>query len=126
MMAISPRSVLIVEDEPALGLVLETAMEDAGYAVTLAGSGADAIALLETDLPRFGAVVTDVRLDDGPDGWAVARRARELRPRMSVIYMSAYRAHEWVTKGVPGSLMLAKPFLPVQLVTAVGSGARLT
>ena len=40
-------------------------------------------------------------------------------PEFPVVYMSGARAVDWPSKGVPNSIMLAKPFAPAQLVTAV-------
>ena len=53
------------------------------------------------------------------DGWEVAKRAREIDPEFPVVYMSGAHAEDWASKGVPNSIMLAKPFAPAQLVTAV-------
>ena len=47
--------------------------------------------------------------------------ARELAPAMPIVYMSGDSTHEWASQGVPGSVMLAKPFAPAQLVTAVAT-----
>ena len=38
---------------------------------------------------------------------------------MPIVYMSGESAEGWASQGVPNSLMLSKPFAPVQLVTAV-------
>jgi hypothetical protein len=38
---------------------------------------------------------------------------------MPVVYLSGDSSHEWSSKGVPDSVMIAKPFVPVQLVTAI-------
>jgi hypothetical protein len=45
--------------------------------------------------------------------------ARKTNPDFPVVYMSAKYAEDWVSKGVPNSIMLAKPFALAQLVTAV-------
>jgi hypothetical protein len=42
-----------------------------------------------------------------------------LDPNFPVVYMSGKDADDWASKGVPNSIMLAKPFAPAQLVTAV-------
>jgi CheY-like chemotaxis protein len=64
--------------------------------------------------------VTDINLSrDKLSGWEVARRAREINPDFPVIYMSGDNAEDWASKGVPHSIMLAKPFASAQLVTAV-------
>ena len=70
---------------------------------------------------RFRAVATDIKLGPGPDGWEIARCVRELVPTMPVVYMTGDTAQEWASKGVPGSIILAKPFAPAQLVTAIAT-----
>jgi DNA-binding response OmpR family regulator len=54
-------------------------------------------------------------------GWEVAAQIREVDPGFPVIYMSGVHADEWPSKGVPNSIMLAKPFAPAQLVIAVSN-----
>ena len=53
------------------------------------------------------------------DGWGIARHAREIDPAFPVINTSGDSAEDCSSKGVPNSIMLQKPFAPVQLVTAV-------
>jgi DNA-binding response OmpR family regulator len=112
---------LLAEDEHTVAAVLNAALTDAGYEVLGAGNGNEAIKEIEADAARFRAVVTDIQLRTGPEGWEIARRARELVPTMPIVYMSGESAEEWAAKGVPGSLMIAKPFAPAQLVTAVSN-----
>ena len=112
---------LLVEDEPLVMDVLAEALADGGYEVVRSRSGEEALQEIGHDPTRFRAVVTDIRLGSGPDGWAVAQRARELVPNMPIIYMSGDSTHDWASKGVPGSIMLAKPFAPAQLITAVST-----
>ena len=40
---------------------------------------------------------------------------------MPVVYMSGDSSPEWSAKGVPTSLMVAKPFAPAQIITAVST-----
>jgi hypothetical protein len=40
---------------------------------------------------------------------------------MPIVYMSGDSDHEWSSKGVPSSIIIAKPFAPAQLVTAVST-----
>ena len=112
---------LLVEDEVLIAEVLEDALIESGYEVVKALNGSEALNEIENDASRFRAVVTDIRLGKGVDGWAVAQRAREIVPTMPIVYMSASGSHEWPSKGVPGSFMLVKPFAPAQLVTAVST-----
>jgi CheY-like chemotaxis protein len=113
--------VLYVEDEPAVLDIGVTALEEGGFSVATAATGAEAIRKLEADGAGFIALVTDIDLAGGVDGWAVARRARELFPNLAVIYVSGGSADAWASRGVPGSVMLPKPFALAQLVVAVSN-----
>lgn len=69
---------------------------------------------------KYRALVTDINLGRGTvDGWEIARHAREVDPKIPVVYMSGDSGGNWASKGVPNSVMLSKPFAPAQLVTAV-------
>ena len=100
-------------------LTLEDGLSEAGYEVVLESNGTAAMKRLESEIGRFGAVLTDIRLGDGPDGWGVGHRTRELNPAMPIVYMTGDSASEWAANGVPNSLLLQKPFVIAQLVTAV-------
>jgi hypothetical protein len=65
--------------------------------------------------------VTDVNLGPAPNGWEIGRRARELNPRMPVVYMTGDSGDQWDVQGVPDSLMIQKPLAPSQVVSAVSS-----
>lgn len=94
-------------------------LSEESFEVIVASSGGAALKELEQNGSRFKALITDIRLGKGPDGWEVGRRARELVTGMPVIYMSGDSAHEWSANGVPESVILQKPFVIAQLLTAV-------
>lgn len=111
--------VLVVEDDPMIQTVVQEALEDGGFDVEIASSGEDAVKLFD-DMQRFRALLTDVNLGRGRmDGWDVGRAAREADPAFPVIYMTGDSAGEWAARGVPGSLLITKPFAPSQVVAAV-------
>ena len=114
-------ALFLVEDDALIRELLEASLTDAGFEVVEVSCGTKALAEFNADAARFRAVITDIRLGPGPDGWAVARRARELVPTMPVVYMSGDSSPEWSSKGVPNSLMVAKPFAPAQIITAVST-----
>jgi DNA-binding NtrC family response regulator len=107
----SPR-ILVVEDEILIQEILHIEFDGAGFEVITANNGNQAIAELEADAAKFRAVVTDIRLAEGPDGWEIGRRARELVTDMPVVYIMGDSTHEWPSKGVPESVVLMKPFAP--------------
>jgi DNA-binding NtrC family response regulator len=98
---------------------LEEELAEAGFEVVVATNGKEAMAELGTDASRFRAVLTDIKLGGGPDGWEMARRARELKPEIPVIYISGDSGHEWPVKSVPSSVTVAKSFATAQIITAV-------
>ena len=110
---------LLVEDDVLIIDILADALTDSGYEVVKAQDGTKALEEIEADVSRFRAIVTDIRLGSGPNGWEIGQRAREVLPHLPIVYMSGDSAHEWASKGVTGSVVLAKPFAPAQLVTAV-------
>jgi CheY-like chemotaxis protein len=113
--------ILLVEDEQLIALSVQEALEDGGYAVRAATSGIDAISFLDEATDQICALITDIRLGIGPDGWDLARHARELNPRLPIVYMSGDSSLGHSSRGVPDSLMIQKPFAPAQIVTAVST-----
>ena len=113
--------ILLVEDEHLIAMSVQEALEDGGYLVRALASGSDAVSALDDAGNQICALITDIRLGIGPDGWDVARHARELSPTLPIVYMSGDSSHEHSARGVPDSLMIQKPFAPVQIVTAIST-----
>jgi CheY-like chemotaxis protein len=111
--------VLVIEDDPEIQALIDEALCDGGYEPALAASGEEAITLLKGRLTNYRVLVTDISLAGTADGWEVARIAREIDPKFPVIYMTGAAADQWPVQGVPNSILLAKPFAPAQLVTAI-------
>lgn len=111
--------VLIAEDEFLIKANLEEVVTEAGFEHMAVSNAGKAIRALEKDSARFCALITDVRMPGQINGWDLARRARELQPLMPVIYMTGDSAKEWAAQGVPNSILLQKPFVHAQLVTAL-------
>jgi DNA-binding response OmpR family regulator len=112
--------ILVVEDDYLIQSVVEESLTDGGFEIIIASSGEEAVELLDVSKGKHRALVTDINLGpDKIDGWEVARHAREIDPDFPVVYVSGKDADDWASKGVPNSIMIAKPFAPAQLVTAV-------
>jgi DNA-binding response OmpR family regulator len=111
--------ILIIEDDQQLQAIVEDALTDGGFEPAIAASGEEAVTLLQGRMIKYRALVVDINLLGSMDGWRVARVAREIDPHFPIVYMSGKDADGWASKGVPNSIMLAKPFAPAQLVTAV-------
>lgn len=107
------------EDDQTLRGFLEDTLSDAGSEAATAASGEEAFILTTDHKVHYRALVTDINLDGRLDGWQVAQPAREIDRAFPFIYISGAHAEDWGDKGVPNSIILAKPFAPAQLVTAI-------
>lgn len=114
-----PVVVLVVEDEGLIQNLIEEALIEGGFNLVCVGSGEDALDHLERG--GYRALVTDINLPGKVDGWHVAKRAREIDPKMPVIYTTGASDDQWPSQGVPQSILLTKPFAPAQIVTAVSN-----
>jgi CheY-like chemotaxis protein len=113
--------VLVIEDDPEVQALIDEALCDGGYEPALASSGEEAVTLLKGRLTNYRVLVTDINLAGKINGWEVARAAREIDPDFPVVYMTGAAADQWAVQGVPNSVLLAKPFAPAQLVTAISN-----
>jgi DNA-binding NtrC family response regulator len=80
--------ILVVEDERAIQLALSGLLRREGYEVAVAGSGREAIGVIEE--VAFDLVLTDLALGKGPDGLEVLRVAKKLRPECAVVMITAH------------------------------------
>jgi CheY-like chemotaxis protein len=114
-------TLLLVEDEPALRLLVVTMLEEQGYTVLQAGNGLDAIALAERHRGEIDLLLTDVVMPrlSGPE---LAQKLRALQPGLEVLFMSGYNDSRLVHRGVEETKvnLLVKPFSPDELVERVG------
>lgn len=112
-------NILVIEDDVQLQATLEAVLEDEGLQPAIAASGEEAVTLLKSDRIDYHALVVDIRLLGRIDGWEVARAARRVDPNFPVVYITGVAAERWETQGVPSSVLLKKPFVLADLVTAI-------
>jgi CheY-like chemotaxis protein len=114
----APVRVLIVDDDPIVNLFSCEILQDSGCQVVGVHCAAAAFEALDNDA-ELSALVTDIELGAGPDGFAVARRARIANPRLPVVYISGTAAARHRSEGVERSEFLQKPFHPPEIVEAL-------
>ena len=108
--------VLLVDDEELVRKGVADMLAEAGYTVTQAASGHEALRLLEEGL-AVAALVTDFAMP-GMSGLQLAREALALRPDLQVLMITGYAN---VTEEEAGGLRrLAKPFRQADIAAAVG------
>src|SRR5512146_77053 len=109
--------ILVVEDEPSVGEVLQLYLRRAGFTVTLFQDGQKAIAYLESQLPAL--VILDLMLP-GVDGWEITRRLRD-RSSVPIIMLTARGQEIDRIAGLElgADDYVVKPFSPQELVSRV-------
>ncbi|MGB3471958.1 MAG: sigma-54 dependent transcriptional regulator [Erythrobacter sp.] len=126
MTSAKPASILIVEDDAAIAIVIEAALQDEGFATTQVSSIAERDALLAKT--PFDVMLTDVMLKDG-DGLASLAAVRREAPIMPVIVLSAQNTLDTAVRASDSDAFeyFPKPFDLDELVqavcTAAGKGA---
>ncbi len=113
-------SVLVIDDEPQIREVVHRVLSSAGYQVTTASNGQDALALLAKPGTAADLVLTDIVMP-GITGAAFAAQVQVMRPGIQVLFMSGYErpdsaAHGWPDADVP---VIGKPFSRASLLATV-------
>jgi CheY-like chemotaxis protein len=93
-------------------------LEDMGIFVTAAHTAEEAMSVID----RHGylkMLLTDIELGGGSNGFDLARYARASYPDLPVVFVSGAAAWRHAAEGVPGSVLVAKPFHPGQIHAAL-------
>ena len=106
----SGETVVVVEDDPAVRMLVLDLLKELGYRAFEAEDAKSALPLLESDL-RVDLLVTDVGLP-GMNGRQLAEVARQHRPGLKVLFMTGYAQKAAERQGFleDGMDMVAKPF----------------
>ncbi|WP_227321651.1 hybrid sensor histidine kinase/response regulator [Acidisoma silvae] len=116
----SGESVLIVDDEPTVRLLVADALGDLGYHCIEAEDGASALKIFEGE-PEIDLLITDVGLPGGLNGRQVADAARVLKRDLRVLFITGYAENAVLNHGhiEPGMEVLTKPFSIDDLIRRV-------
>ena len=103
-------TILVVEDDATVRLVLADVLQELGYNVLLASDARPAIPLLQSDR-RIDLMLSDVVLPH-IDGRKLAEIARAARPDLKVLFVSGYAENATLRSDFldPGMDMISKPF----------------
>ena len=103
-------TVLLVEDDSSVRLLIGEVLRDLGYACIEASDGQSAMPILVSDT-RLDLMITDVGLP-GLNGRQLAEIARQHRPGLKILFVTGYAEHATGREGFlePGMAMVTKPF----------------
>jgi CheY-like chemotaxis protein len=104
-------TVLVIDDEPVLRMLIVDVLEELGYAALEAGDGPEGLTMLQSKA-RVDLLITDVGLPGGLNGRQVADAARVLRPELKVLFITGYAENAVLNQGdlEPGMQVVTKPF----------------
>ncbi len=104
-------TVLVVDDEPTVRMLMTDILEDLGHAAIEAADSATGLRILQSDV-RIDLLVTDVGLPGGMNGRQMADAARVARPDLKVLFITGYAENAVLGSGQleSGMTVLTKPF----------------
>lgn len=110
-------TVLVVDDEPTVRMLITDALTDLNYHAIEAEDGAAALKVLRSEA-RVDLLVTDLVLPGGMNGRQIADAARAVRPDLRVLFITGYAENALVGNGQldPGTQVVTKPFAMDALV----------
>ena len=113
-------TVLVVDDEPTVRMLVTEVLEDRGYTSIEAADGPAGLQVLQSSV-RLDLLVADVGLPGGMNGRQVADAARVLRPGLKVLFITGYAKTAVLGHGhlEPGMQVMTKPFTMEALATCV-------
>ncbi|GAC1363443.1 MAG: hypothetical protein NVSMB38_45640 [Ktedonobacteraceae bacterium] len=112
-----PKHILVAEDDPGIGDILQLMLEEAGYAVQLQVDG-QAVQVMQEPFPDL--VLLDIRLS-GTDGRRICRhlKRQEATQHIPIILLSAHKDMQQMAEDAGADGFLAKPFEMQDLLTLV-------
>ncbi len=104
-------TVLIVDDEPVVRMLVTEVLGDLGYVAIEVADGAAGLRVLQSDA-RIDLLITDVGLPGVMNGRQVADAGQLLRPGLRVLFITGYADHAVIGDGrlAAGMHVLTKPF----------------
>jgi CheY-like chemotaxis protein len=101
-------SVLVVEDDPHVRMMLDELLQDQGLDVWSVADDLSAYQVLGQEARRFSVLLTDINLGAATDGFDVARRARSLNADIEVIFITGCPVDP-ERYAAAGGVLLTKP-----------------
>jgi two-component system, cell cycle sensor histidine kinase and response regulator CckA len=113
-------TILLVDDEPTLRMMVKRALKQFGYSVLEAGSGKQALAVFEESGAEIDLLLTDMVMPEGMSGKDLAEQLKAKSPALRILYTSGYSA-ELVSRRMDsqGIHFLQKPYNMRHLATAI-------
>lgn len=109
--ALEGQTILVVEDEPTVRLLVTDVLAELGYTAIEAADSAGGLGILVSDA-RIDLLISDVGLPGGMNGRQMADAARAKRPELKVLFITGYAENAMLKSGEldVGMSVMTKPF----------------
>ncbi len=113
-------TVLVVDDEPVVRMLVSEVLQEQGYTVIEAETGTAGLRILQSS-QHVDLLVTDVGLPGGLNGRQLADAARQTRPELKVLFITGYAENAVIGNGMlaAGMQVMTKPFAMETLAARV-------
>jgi PAS domain S-box-containing protein len=113
-------TILVIDDEPIVRMLIVDVVEEAGYTPLEASDGPSGLEILNSGA-RIDLMITDVGLPGGMNGRQVADAARLSRPGLKVLFVTGYAENAAVGNGhLEGGMdVITKPFVVSELADKI-------
>ncbi len=113
-------TVLVVEDEVLVRLIIADYLRECGYRVHEAANAAEAVVVLESPTVTIDIVFSDVQMPGEMDGFGLARWVRVHQPDVRVILTSSVeRSADIAATLCEAGPLLEKPYEPTGVVERI-------
>lgn len=114
------KTVMIVDDEPSVRMLVTEVLQELGFSAIEASDGPSGLRILASDA-AIDLLVTDVGLPGGLNGRQLADAARTTRPELKVLFITGYAENAIISNGhlAPGMRILTKPFVMETLASRI-------
>ena len=114
------KTVLIIDDEPSVRMLVTEVLEELGCAPIEASDGPTGLRILESEAV-VDLLITDVGLPGGINGRQLADAVRITRPELKVLFITGYAENAIISSGqlAPGMRVLTKPFVVETLANRI-------
>ena len=120
-LAVEGGTVLVVDDEVVIRMLISEVLAEIGYRAIEAADGASGLNALRSG-EKIDLLITDVGLPGGMNGRQLADAAREVDPKLKVLFITGYAENAAIGNGhlAPGMHVLTKPFAMDKLAVKIG------
>jgi CheY-like chemotaxis protein len=115
----APETILVVEDEVLIRMVISAFLRDCGYKVIEATNADEALTILQRLDVKVNVVFSDIEMGGSMDGFQLSTWVRENRPGLDVVLTGTPKRAVGAAKALCEESTLPKPYEPQAVLTHI-------